>query len=192
MPPKTKFSKQDVVDAAFAIAKEEGLAGVTARSVAQRLGSSVAPIYVNFETIEDLTAAVVQRVFALSDQLLERQQGPDPFANLAKASLAFAREYPVIFRELALQPNQHIASYDVVEAKLVEAMAAEPTMSTWTLAERKRLLLKMRVFQLGLSVMVANDHVPSWLDAEGTEALLLEVGDEMMQIHKIKREENKE
>ena len=61
MPPKTKYNKEDIVDAAFEIAKEEGFSGITARSVANRLHCSVAPIYVNFATIDDLITDVVER-----------------------------------------------------------------------------------------------------------------------------------
>lgn len=47
MPPKTKFDREAIVEAAFAIAKEESFAGITARSIAKRLRYSVAPIFVH-------------------------------------------------------------------------------------------------------------------------------------------------
>ena len=123
MGPKTKYKKDEIIDAAFEIAREEGLAGITARSVAKRLGCSVAPIYVNFETIEGLTEAVVQRVFSLSGEMLAREQGTDMFEKIGRASLAFAREYPVLCRELTLTPNPYLSSYETAEATVVEAMA---------------------------------------------------------------------
>lgn len=189
MPPKTKFNKEDIVAAAFEIGKEKGFSGITARSVAERLGSSVAPIYVNFATIDELIAAVIQRVFALSDELMAKQEGQDLFGNIGKASLAFAREYPLFFRELVLQPNPYMASYETVEKAMLEALAEDESMSDWSIDERRRLFLKMRVFQLGLSAMVANGHLPSWIDDQALEALLFEVGEELFFAQKIKREE---
>ncbi len=191
MPPKTKFNKEDIIEAAFDIAKENGFSGITARNVAQHLGSSVAPIYVNFETIDDLIEAVVQRVFALSDELLAKQKGPHLFENIGKASLTFAREYPVFLRELVMQPNPYMASYESVEVAMIEALAKDESMQGLTVDERKRLFLKMRVFQTGLSVMVANHNVPTWLDDEAIEALLMEIGDDLLLVQKMKREENK-
>jgi AcrR family transcriptional regulator len=187
VPPKTKFNKENIVETAFEIAKENGFSAITARSVANRLGSSVAPIYVNFETIEDLIEAVVQRVFAISNELLAKQTGPDIFQNIGKASLEFARDYPVFFRELTMQPNQYMASYDTVEKTILEAMVEDEAMRDWTMDERKRLLFKMRIFQIGLSAMVANGHVPSWLDEKRLEELLMEIGEELLLIQKIKR-----
>ncbi|MDQ1275658.1 MAG: hypothetical protein QG610_1233, partial [Euryarchaeota archaeon] len=172
MPPKTKFDREAIIEAAFDIAKEEGFAGITARSVAKRLHSSVAPIYINFATIDDLVKAVVERVFALSDELLAKQKGSDLFENIGKASLAFAREYPVFFRELVMQKNPYMASNEAVQDAMVEALAEDETMRGLTYDERKRLLLKMRIFQTGISVMAANGNLPSWLDNQAAEELL--------------------
>jgi AcrR family transcriptional regulator len=189
MPPKTKFDKGAIVAAAFEIAKDHGLSGITARSVAKRLNSSVAPIYVNFTTIDELVEAVVYRVFGISDEILQQQQGKNTFENIGKASLAFAREYPVLFRELTIEPNPYMASYETVEQAMIDAMAEDEKLKDWTLEERKRLLLKMRVFQMGLTAMVANGHVPSWLDETALEELLIEVGGDLMRIQELKRKE---
>jgi AcrR family transcriptional regulator len=190
MPPKTKFDKNAIVDAAFDIAKENGFSGITARSVAKKLNSSVAPIYVNFATVDELVEAVVKKVFTMSDALLAKQTGQSMFEKIGKASLAFAREYPVLFRELTVQPNPHMASYETVENSLVEALGEDEAMKDWTVGERKRLLFKLRAFQMGISVMVSNDHVPSWIDQKGLEEILMEVGDDILLAHQTKRKEN--
>lgn len=189
MPPKTKYDKEAIVEAAFAIAKEEGFAGITARSVAKRLRCSVAPIYLNFGTIDDLIKAVVERVFALLDEMLKKQKGPDLFENIGKASLVFAREYPVLFRELVMQKNPYMASYETVQEAMVKALAEDENMRGLTYDERKRLLLKMRIFQTGISVMAANGHLPSWLDDQAAEALLMETGEDLLRIQQIKHKE---
>jgi len=189
MPPKTKFDKEAIVEAAFDIAKEEGFAGITARSVAKRLHCSVAPIYLNFETIDDLIKAVVECVFALSDELMKKQEGSDLFENIGKASLAFAREYPVLFRELVMQQNPYMASYETVQEAIVEVLAEDENLRGLTYEERRRLLLKMRIFQMGISVMAANGQLPSWLDDQAAEALLLEIGEDLLRIQQIKQKE---
>jgi hypothetical protein len=76
--------------------------------VASRLRSSVTPIYVSFNTVAELTQAVVKRVFALSEELMAKQKGQNLFENIGKASLAFARDYPVLFRDLVLKPNPYM------------------------------------------------------------------------------------
>ncbi len=190
MPPTTRFDKEQIVEAAFEIAREHGISGVSARGVARRLGCSVAPIYANFDTIDDLISAVVQRVFAMSNALMAEQTGPHPFENMGRASLAFARGYPALFRELALEPNPYMASYDQVEALMLGVMAEEPELAGWSDDERKRLFLKMRIFQLGLSAMVANGHLPQWIgDETAVEELLLETGEEIATAMQDKRKD---
>ena len=190
MPPKIQFSRDEIIEAAFAIAKDEGFSGITARSVAKRLKSSVAPIYVNFQTIEELIQAVVQRVFALSRELLDQQTGEHFFENIGRASLSFAREYPVLFRELVLTPNPYLASRRVITEEMVDALEQQPEMSSLSAPQRRRLLLKMQVFQTGLSAMVANGHLPEECTQDEIEELLMETGEELLYAQKHIRKEN--
>lgn len=189
MSPKTQFDKETIVEAAFEIAKESGMSSITTRSLAKRLGSSVAPIYVNFKNVEDLIDAVVKRVMVVSEELLAKQTGSSYYNRIGKASLAFAREYPVIFRDFAMKPNEYIASYETMEKQLLDIMAKDDAMADWSINDRKELLFKMRVFQIGLSVMIANNQIPSWLNENATEDLLMDTGEELLTALNLKRSE---
>lgn len=54
MPRATKFLKEDIIEAASAVVKKEGLSAINARRVAKELGCSVQPIFYQFENMEDL------------------------------------------------------------------------------------------------------------------------------------------
>lgn len=131
-------------------------------------------------------------MFIISNELIAKQTGLNIFENIGKASLEFAKEYPILFRELTMQPNQYMASYETLEKTILEAMTDDKSMSTWTNDERKKLLFKMRAFQIGLSAMVANDHLPSWLNEKDVENLLIEMGEGLLLVANIKKEENKQ
>jgi len=49
MPPKNKFTRDEIIQAALGIVREDGLAGLTARSLAERLQSSPKVIFGQFE-----------------------------------------------------------------------------------------------------------------------------------------------
>ncbi|TVR91134.1 MAG: TetR/AcrR family transcriptional regulator [Spirochaetaceae bacterium] len=189
MAPKTQFDEEAIVEAAFEIARDEGFEAITARSVAARLGSSVAPIYVNFAAIEDLTRAVVERVFRLSEEYLRRQQGPSVFENMGLASLAFARDYPVLVRELATKPNPYMQDYAAQEEAMISMMGSDPELGGWSVEERRRLFMQMRAFQLGLTLMVANNQVPSWFGEADLERLVLQTGSDLVRAGNINRKE---
>lgn len=78
-----KQTRSAIVDAAFENAKEGGLSSITTRKVAKRLGSSVAPIYVNFETLEALIEAVVAKVIAVSKEIVDSKPHPVRLIGLA-------------------------------------------------------------------------------------------------------------
>ena len=187
MPPKTLFNRDSIIEAAFEIAKESGLSSITTRKVAKRLGSSVAPIYVNFETLNDLIEAVVAKVMTVSKEIVERQTAPRAFDRIGTASLEFSRTYPILFRELTMQPNPYMASYETLENVLLKAMAEDERMSDLHPDDHKKLLFKMRAFQIGLSVMISTDQMPTWLDEEETMKMLLETGDELLTGTRIKK-----
>ena len=180
MSPKVKFSKEDIRKVALTIALADGLKAITARKVADVLGCSVAPIYVNYASIDNLIADVVEYIFAQSNQLTKEAKGSHVFEQMGYASLFFAKQYPQLFRDLVLEPNNYIASYNQVEEDLVALMRKDETTSLLDDDQRRRLLFQMRTFQLGLSTMMANQMMPSWLSDEEAEEMMIDVGNQLL------------
>jgi AcrR family transcriptional regulator len=173
MVAKTQFTKEQIIDAAFDIARTEGLDRITVRKVADKLGSSIAPIYVNFQHIDELVQAVVQKTFEVAQRLLAEQDSGSPFFDMGVASLRFANEYSHLFRDLTLKPNQYMQNYDQeMGPVLLEQMKKDQKLAGFTDQELMEILLKMRIFQLGLSTMVANRLLPKDFDEEKTIELL--------------------
>lgn len=177
MPPRKQFSQDQVVEAALAVAQEVGLDGLTARRVAERLGASVAPIYVNFADVDELKHAVVRRLADVGRRMLETRRSDNRFLDIAAVSLHFANEYPHVFRDLVLNENTYLTTFNAhIGSALQETMAEDESLGAFDPALREEILFKMRIFQLGLSVMVANRLVPPPFDTAAQLALLEEVG----------------
>ncbi|HBL51079.1 MAG TPA: TetR/AcrR family transcriptional regulator, partial [Firmicutes bacterium] len=87
MGPKIKFTKEQIIEAAFEIARTEGIDSITMRKVAKKMGSSVAPIYVNFENVDELNKALIERITSISRQLLTEENTGNPFSDMGNASL---------------------------------------------------------------------------------------------------------
>lgn len=161
MGPKIKFTKEHIIDIAFEIAKTEGIDSITMRKIAEKMGSSVAPIYVNFKNNNELIEALIERVISISQQLLIEENTGNPFQDMGRASLRFAMEYSVLFRDLVIKNNIYMKDYDEkMMPSLIIEMKKDPELEDFTEDELKTILLKMRIFQLGLSIMVANDLLP--------------------------------
>ena len=161
MGPKVKFTKEQIIDVAFEIAKVEGIDAITIRRIAKNMGSSVAPIYVNFKDIEELKKDVVKKVYGISNELLMEQNSGNPFQDIGLASLKFAKEYSALFRDLVMKKNDYMEDYDdEVGSALIAEMKKDEELADFSDEELMNILFKMRVFQMGLSVMVANGLLP--------------------------------
>jgi AcrR family transcriptional regulator len=164
MAPKSKFNKDQIIDAAFEIARTEGIDGITIRKVADKLGSSIAPIYVNFKDVDELIQEVIYKTFEVNRQLIKEQNTGNPFHDIGAASLKFAKEYSALFRDLVMKKNDYINNLEQDEDMLVGMMKQDPTLEGLSDDELRTILLKMRIFQIGLSIMVANELLPDNFD----------------------------
>lgn len=57
MPPKPKFTKEEIAMTALNIIKEEGINALTARNLADHLKSSARPIFTIFKNMEEVKQA---------------------------------------------------------------------------------------------------------------------------------------
>lgn len=192
MGPKIKFSKEQIIDAAFEIAETEGIDNITMRKIAEKMGSSVAPIYVNFKNIDELTEALIERIVSISQQLFSEESTGNPFYDVGRASLRFAMEYSVLFRDLVMKNNSYMKEYDekMIPA-LIKEMQKDPDLEGLSEGELKTVLLKMKVFQLGLSVMAANGLLPKDYDLQDLMDLLSSTADDVILSARLNKSQSK-
>lgn len=101
MPPKIKTDKEAVVAAAFEVAKSMGFDAITAKKVSAVLGTSVAPIFRTFRTIEELRAETVTQIHAFYVSYLKSYPFQrSKFFTYGLAYIQFAKEYPHLFDTL--------------------------------------------------------------------------------------------
>ena len=173
MPPKKKYSKQQIIDAAFEIAKVEGMNSISIRKVANKLGSSIAPIYVNFKDVDELKRAVVMKIVEISQQMLIEQDTGNPFHDMGVASLRFAKEYSVLFRDFVMNQNDYMDEYNgEMGGELIGQMKKDSDLDGFTEEELMTILFKMKIFTVGLSVMAANGMLPAEFSEEMEIGLL--------------------
>lgn len=101
MPPKAKFTKQEILDTALCITKEVGIDAVTARELGNRLGSSARPIFTVFTSMEQVKEQVISQAKELYGQYVEEGlKNPLPFKGVGIAYIRFAMEQPKLFELL--------------------------------------------------------------------------------------------
>ncbi|MCH5255170.1 MAG: TetR/AcrR family transcriptional regulator [Lachnospiraceae bacterium] len=107
MPPKAKFTKDEILDMAFYITKEYGIDAVTARELGARLGSSARPIFTIFESMDEVKESVIIKSKELYGQYVEEGlKSQLAFKGVGIAYIRFAIEQPKLFQLLFMRPTQ--------------------------------------------------------------------------------------
>lgn len=101
MPPKCKFTKDEIIQAALHIVRTEGIDAITARELAAKLGTSTRPIFTFYDNMEDLRQDTVMAAKALYTRYaIEGLHSDPPFMGVGIQYLKFAREEPKLFHLL--------------------------------------------------------------------------------------------
>ena len=104
MPPRVKFTKEEIVEAALRVTREGGIDSLTARSLAAELGASTRPMFTYFDSMDALKHEVHEAAKGIYKTYIERGLAePVPFLGVGQNTIRFAREEPELFRLLFLQ-----------------------------------------------------------------------------------------
>lgn len=117
MARKQSITQEMLKEAAFSLAKTEGIEAVTARKVAQAAGCSTQPIFRAYENMEELQAEVVKMAGDFFSDYYEKapQKSEKPFVDLAMAYINFAVEYEKLFALLFVSHyKKEISTYEFI------------------------------------------------------------------------------
>lgn len=103
MPPKSRITRQMILDASLQVVHDAGIQALNVRSVASRLHCSTQPIMYHFATMEDLK----NEIYTMADEYhtgyimnVDFEHHPNPCLAISKNYIQFAVEEPHLFRFL--------------------------------------------------------------------------------------------
>lgn len=101
MPPKARFTKEMIIDAAYDLAREQGMEAVAAREVAKRLNMTVTPIFGSFTNMAELKQRVYDRARREFLSFLRGALDTAPaYREFALRWIQYAGENPNLYRML--------------------------------------------------------------------------------------------
>lgn len=106
MPPRFKFTKEEIVQAALDITRESGLSALTARALAARLGCSVKPVFGAFKNMEEVQKEVMVAATRMYEDYLKTDMAKGqypPYKASGMAYIRFAKEEPHLFKLLFMR-----------------------------------------------------------------------------------------
>lgn len=154
--PKTKFTKEMVLSTALDIVKTEGIESITIRRVADRLGSSVAPIYTTYKNREDLMGDVYDFVSREILSFTEKNYTDSHFLNIGIGVLMFAEARTDLFRSYFLSSQSH-EIYLLIERNYLKELKNDPYFRYLESEEdAKEMLYKNWMIGLGIALTFIN------------------------------------
>ena len=162
MPAVRKASREQIIDAAVAVLRDDGFSAINARSVAKKLGCSTQPIYFSFKNMDELKAALTERAIELHTQRvrdsLRAHEGSDSrYSSYGMGFVKFAAEEKQLFRWLYLEGKQ-LGPYqnDVLLPEIIAVIVEEFGYSEEV---ARRFHQDMTYFTYGLAILANTDHL---------------------------------
>ena len=72
MPPKAKFTKAEIIEAALNIVRADGYEALTSRALGTYLGSSARPIFTVFKNMEEVQQDMIKSAKALYKEYVNK------------------------------------------------------------------------------------------------------------------------
>ena len=106
MAPKNKFTREEMIRVALDTVRKNGMDKLTAKTLAEALGTSTQPIFTCFgsmDAVKKEVRAAAQNLFEA--YLTEGMREYIPFYGYGTQYIRFAREEPLLYRLLFLSNN---------------------------------------------------------------------------------------
>jgi AcrR family transcriptional regulator len=112
-PPKSKFTKEKILNTSFVILQKKGWSHVSARTIAKELNASTMPIYSSVESMEEVEKELWTRAFESLQKCQLEKYTDNPFLNSALGYIFFARDLPNLFKFLFFERPEKIAASEL-------------------------------------------------------------------------------
>ncbi|MBR2152308.1 MAG: TetR/AcrR family transcriptional regulator [Clostridia bacterium] len=161
MPPRIKISRDEIINTALNIVRESGEQALNARNIASALSCSTQPIFSNFENMDELRLAVVEKADNIFEEYSSKIEAegefPDYKAN-GMAYIKFAREEKELFKLLYMRNRS--GEPPVIHSRINDKMENLVHKNTGLKGNDIKLFhFEMWAFVHGIATMFATNYL---------------------------------
>lgn len=188
MPPKVKFTREEILQAALDLVREEGIEALTARALGQKLGTSARPIFTAFENMDELQSELKMSAQKLYEKYVREglaDQSVPAFKSVAKQYLLFAKNEPKLFRLLfmsGIMLDENIKYNPIISDNYQTVYSAFRNTYSLSEEETRRLFLHVGIYLHGLATLYTEKMCDFPIEFVGE--LMMELGTSLL--HKMK------
>ena len=160
MPPKPKFTKEEIVAASLELVSEKGIEALTARELGVRLGSSARPIFTVFNSMEEVQAEVRAAALKRFESYAEKAMHYTPvFKQVGMQMILFAIEEPKLYQLVYMSENAGATDFEGIVDRLgdVAQLCVDVIQRDYSLSEKdaKALFEHVWIYTFGIGALCA-------------------------------------
>ena len=162
MPPKCKFTREEIIQAALYMARTVGIGFITARSLGAQLGASSKPIFSVFKNMEEVQQEVIKAARNEYNQYVKTGLLQTPaFKGVGMQYISFAKKEPKLFQLLFMteQPEKKdsLSILPVLDDNYSKIVAS--IQAGYNLAETsaKKLYQHLWIYTHGIASLLATN-----------------------------------
>ena len=155
MARKETINKQMILEAAFTMARQEGIEQITARKLAEKAGCSTQPIFRTYENMDELLNDVYEKAAEYFQDYysLYPKLNKTPFLDLGMAYISLARDEKQLFRMLFVPQEKKKGLYELLNGKSENVKAQIQAAAMSGCHDPGALFMKMWIFIHGAASM---------------------------------------
>lgn len=160
MPPKAKFTKEEILSAALDIVRSKGIDALTARLLADALNSSPRPIFTVFAGMDEIVREVILKAKSLYAEYVRRGLTCVPqFKGVGVQYILFAIEEPKLFQLLFMNERGSVPPLcevlQLIEDSFEEILASITNAYGFDRDTSLRLYYHMWIYSHGIATLCA-------------------------------------
>ena len=119
MPPKAKFTKEQITKAALDVVSEKGVQALTAKELGAALGTSTTPIFTVFHSMQEVQDAVMLAAMERFEEYAHKAAHLEPaFKQVGMQMILFAKEEPKLYQLIFMTSISKAQTFDDIYAHL--------------------------------------------------------------------------
>ena len=119
MPPKAKFTKEQITKAALGVVSEKGAQALTAKELGAALGTSTTPIFTVFHSMQEVQDAVMLAAMERFEEYAHKAAHLGPvFKQIGMQMILFAKEEPKLYQLIFMSAISEAQTFDDIYGHL--------------------------------------------------------------------------
>ncbi len=119
MPPKAKFTKEQITKAALGVVSEKGAQALTAKELGAALGTSTTPIFTVFNSMQEVQDEVMLAAMERFEEYAHKAAHIKPvFKQVGMQMILFAKEEPKLYQLIFMSSIGEAQTFDNIYAHL--------------------------------------------------------------------------